>query len=54
MTLATAGLIQVFDLANIIMLYLLAVVLITIRLGKGAGIFASFFSVAAFFSVVGD
>jgi len=47
-TLATAGLIQVFDLANIIMLYLLAVVLITIRLGKGAGIFASFFSVAAF------
>ncbi len=47
-TLATAGLVHVFDLANIIMLYLLAVVLITIRFGKGAGIFASFFSVAAF------
>lgn len=47
-TLLTAGLLQVFDLANVIMLYLLAVVLITIRFGKHAGIFASFFSVAAF------
>lgn len=43
-----AGLVNVFDLANVIMLYLLATVLIAIRLGRGPSIFASFLSVATF------
>ncbi|OYY75581.1 MAG: two-component system sensor histidine kinase KdbD [Gammaproteobacteria bacterium 28-57-27] len=47
-TLATAGLVNVFDLANVIMLYLLVVVLISIRFGRGPGIFASLLSVGAF------
>ncbi len=47
-TLATAELINFFDLTNVIMLYLLAVVLVSVRFGRGAGIFTSFLSVAAF------
>ena len=43
-----AGLVNIFDLANVIMLYLLATVLIAIRLGRGPSIFASFLSVATF------
>lgn len=43
-----AALVNVFDLANVIMLYLLATVLIAIRLGRGPSIFASFLSVATF------
>ncbi|PRC91183.1 DUF4118 domain-containing protein [Solimicrobium silvestre] len=44
----TEGLLNVFDLANVIMLYLLAAVLIAIRFGRGPSIFASFLSVATF------
>ncbi len=47
-TLATAGLIHFFDFTNVIMLYLLAVVLVSVQCGRGAGIFTSFLSVAAF------
>ncbi|MDY0050707.1 MAG: DUF4118 domain-containing protein, partial [Halothiobacillaceae bacterium] len=47
-TLAAAGLVNIFDLANVIMLYLLLVVLISIRFGRGPGIFASLLSVGAF------
>jgi two-component system sensor histidine kinase KdpD len=36
------------DLANIVMLFLLAVFLISVRLGRGAGILAAFLSVALF------
>ncbi len=47
-TLAAAGLVNVFDLANVIMLYLLVVVLISMRFGRGPGIFASLLSVGVF------
>jgi len=43
-----AGLVNIFDLANVIMLYLLATVVIAIKLGRGPSIFASFLSVASF------
>ncbi len=43
-----AGLVNIFDLANVIMLYLLATVFIAIKLGRGPSIFASFLSVASF------
>jgi two-component system, OmpR family, sensor histidine kinase KdpD len=41
-------LIQVFDPANVIMLYLLTVVLVVLRWGRGPGVLASVLSVAAF------
>ena len=44
----TAGLVNFFDLANVIMVYLLATVLIAIRFGRGPSVFASFLSVASF------
>ena len=47
-SLATAGLVNIFDLANVIMLYLLVVVLISVRFGRGPGIFASILSVVSF------
>lgn len=47
-TLLCAGLTRVFDLANVVMLYLLAVVFVAIRFGRGASILASFISVASF------
>ncbi|WP_018150379.1 sensor histidine kinase [Leeia oryzae] len=47
-TLLTAGLLQYFDLANVVMIFLLIVVLIAIRYGRGPGIFASVTSVMAF------
>jgi len=37
-----------FDLANIVMMFLLAVVLIAVRFGRGPAVFASFLSVATF------
>ena len=37
-----------FDLANIVMVFLLAVVLVGVRYGRGAAVLASFLSVAAF------
>ncbi|WP_295458191.1 two-component system sensor histidine kinase KdpD [uncultured Thiodictyon sp.] len=45
---AAAALTQVFDLANVIMLYLLGVVLVAIRWGRGPGVLASVLSVVAF------
>jgi two-component system sensor histidine kinase KdpD len=47
-TLLAAGLLQFFDLANVVMLYLLAVVLVSVRYGRGAGVMASLLSVASF------
>lgn len=47
-TLVTSGLIRFFDPANVVMLYLAAVLLVSVKLGRGPGIFASFVSVAAF------
>jgi two-component system sensor histidine kinase KdpD len=47
-TLVGAKLLWFFDLANIVMLYLLSVVLVAIRYGRGPGVFASFLGVAAF------
>ncbi|WP_408058486.1 DUF4118 domain-containing protein [Undibacterium curvum] len=47
-TLLSAGLTQVFDLANVVMLYLLAVVFVAIQFRRGASILASFLSVASF------
>ena len=47
-TVLAARLSQVFDLANVIMLYLLAVLLVSVRFGRLAGGLASLFSVAAF------
>ncbi|STQ91543.1 sensor histidine kinase [Iodobacter fluviatilis] len=47
-TLLTAGLLHFFDLANVVMLYLLAVVLVSVRYGRGAGAVTSLLSVAAF------
>ena len=47
-TLIAAPLHSVFDLANIAMLFLLAVVLVSVRYGFGPSIMASFLNVAAF------
>lgn len=47
-TLITAGLLNYFDLANVVMLYLLTVVLLAIRFGREAGIASSILSVLAF------
>ena len=41
-------LIHFFDLANVVMLYLLVVVLISVRLGRNPSLFACFLSVASF------
>lgn len=43
-----AGLLPYFDLANIVMLFLLNVVLVSARLGRGPAIFSAFLSVASF------
>jgi len=47
-TLATAPLHSVLALANIVMLFLLAVVLVAVRWGRGPAVLASLLSVAAF------
>jgi two-component system sensor histidine kinase KdpD len=47
-TAAAALLAPYFDLSNVIMLYLLGVVLVAMRFGRGPGVLASFLSVAAF------
>jgi two-component system sensor histidine kinase KdpD len=47
-TLLTAPLHAVFDLSNIVMLFLLAVVLVAVRWGRGPAVLAAFLSVAAF------
>ncbi len=39
---------SIFDLANIVMLFLLAVVIVAVRYGRGPAVMASFLSVAAF------
>lgn len=44
----TAALVNIFDLANVIMVYLLAAVFVAIKFGRGPSIFASFLSVASF------
>ncbi|HRE16820.1 MAG TPA: DUF4118 domain-containing protein, partial [Rhodocyclaceae bacterium] len=41
-------LLQIFDLANIVMLFLLAVVLVAVRYGRGPAVLASFLSVGIF------
>lgn len=43
-----AGLLNVFDLANVVMIYLLLVVLVAIRHGRNASVLASVLSVLAF------
>ncbi len=47
-TVVTAGLLSVFDLANVVMVFLLAVVGISIRYGRGPGALAAMLSVLAF------
>lgn len=47
-TALAAGLLNVFDLANVVMVYLLLVVIASIRYGRRAGILASLASVLAF------
>ncbi|WP_283150366.1 sensor histidine kinase [Silvimonas soli] len=47
-TIIAAQLTQVFDLANVIMLYLLSVLLVSVRFGRFAGALSSLLSVAAF------
>jgi two-component system sensor histidine kinase KdpD len=47
-TAAAALLLQVFDLSNVVMLFLLTVVIVALRLGKWAGAWAAFLSVASF------
>ncbi|VVO26785.1 potassium-transporting ATPase subunit KdpA [Pseudomonas fluorescens] len=47
-TLLATPLLRVFELANIVMLFLLAVVGIAVRYGRGPAILAAFFSVGAF------
>jgi len=47
-TLATMPLQPIFDLANIVMLFLLAVVVVAVRFGRGPAVLAAFFNVAAF------
>ncbi len=45
---AATPLLPHFDLANIVMVFLLVIVLIGVRLGRGPAVFASFLSVAVF------
>jgi two-component system sensor histidine kinase KdpD len=47
-TFVGAGLSQVFDLANVVMLYLISVVVVAVKFGRGPAILASFLSVASF------
>jgi two-component system, OmpR family, sensor histidine kinase KdpD len=47
-TLLAAPLHSVFDLANIVMLFLLIVVLVAMKLGRGPAVLAAFLSVASF------
>lgn len=47
-TLAAEPLHRVFDLSNIVMLFLLTVVFVALRCGRGPAVLASFLSVAAF------
>ena len=47
-TLLAAPLLGVLELANIVMLFLLAVVIVAVRHGRGPAVLASFLSVAAF------
>ena len=47
-TLVLTGLTYLFDLANVVMLYLLVVVVVSARFGRGEGIFASILSVFCF------
>lgn len=46
--LLAAQLLDYFELANVVMLYLLGVILISSKYGRGPGIFSSFISVATF------
>ena len=46
--LVSAVVFPIFDLPNIVMIFLLAVVLISVRFGRGPGVLASFLSVAIF------
>ena len=47
-TAAAALLVQHFELANVIMFYLLGVILVSVRYGRGPGVLVSFLSVACF------
>ena len=47
-TLATTPLLDLFDLANIVLLFLLGVVLVAVKLGRGPAALAAFLNVAAF------
>ncbi len=47
-TVIATALLPYFDLANIVMLFLLTVVLVALRLGRGPAVLAAFVSVAAF------
>ncbi|MFI4887639.1 MAG: two-component system sensor histidine kinase KdpD [Burkholderiales bacterium] len=47
-TLAATPLLSIFDLANIVMLFLLTVVLVAMKLGRGPAVLAAFVSVALF------
>jgi len=47
-TLLAAPLVNVFELANIVMLFLLAVVMVAVRYGRGPAVLAAFLSVGAF------
>ncbi len=47
-TLLTLPMLRLFDLANIVMLFLLCVVLVAVRLGRGPAMLAALVSVAAF------
>lgn len=47
-TVVAAGLLSVFDPVNVVMIYLLVVVLVSMRYGRRAGILASLLSVLAF------
>ncbi|HET7031902.1 MAG TPA: DUF4118 domain-containing protein, partial [Casimicrobiaceae bacterium] len=47
-TIVGTSLLEFFDLANIVMLFLLTVVLVALKFGRGPAVFAAFVSVAAF------
>ena len=47
-TAVASVLLRVFDLANVVMLFLLTVVLVALRLGRGPGAWAAFLAVACF------
>jgi len=47
-TIVATALLPYFDLANIVMLFLLAVVLVALKFGRGPAVLAAFISVAAF------